>query len=210
MFSNYSTDLPGKNTTSTYTTNSSGVRLGPNSTGGFAAAYSDKILDLESYNGRVNIIEPPAKHLLFQMAEKIDLKNKPTDYRDALTGTWEHNMLEQIFFSAENIQIIQNAMKAAVYQMSNNRYILPNQNIQQLKVVMRGMYLQYAEHYADNIKGQVERLNKIVLDYTIPSVYNEAVSYEKYCRDASTLVTPMARPLQHNRDYKQLELKPWT
>jgi hypothetical protein len=175
------------------------------------SAYSqNKILDLESYNGRVNIIEPPSKQLLFQMTEKIELKNKPTDYRDALTGTWEHNLLEQVFFSAENIQIIQNAIKANIYKLSNNRYILPNQNIQNLKIIMRGMYLQYAEHLADNIKGQVERLNKLVLDYAVPSLYNEAVSYEKYCRDASTLVTPMARPLQPNRDYKQLEYGRWT
>jgi len=173
-------------------------------------AYSEnKIIDLEKYNGRVNIVEPPSKHLLFRMAEKIDLKNKPTDYRDALTGTWEHNLLEQVFFSAENIQIIQNAIKANVYKLSNNRYILPNQSIENLKIIMRGMYLQYAEHYKDNIKGQVERLNKLVLDYAVPNIYNEAVSYEKYCRDASTLVTPLALPLQHNRDYRQLELKPW-
>ena len=197
----YSNGLSGKITPYDSHTSSKGSSID---------AYSGKIIDLASYNGRVNIIEPPAKNLLFQMAEKIELKNKPTDYRDALTGTWEHNMLEQVFFSAENIQIIQNAIKGSVYKLSNNRYILPNQNIQQLKIIMRGMYLQYAEHYADNIKGQVERLNKLVLDYAIPSVYNEAVSYEKYCRDASTLVTPMARPLQHNRDYKQLELKHWT
>lgn len=177
----------------------------------FQSAYSqNKILDLENYNGRVNILEPPSKHIMFQMAEKIELKNKPTDYRDALTGTWEHNLLEQVFFSAENIQIIQNGMKANVYKLSNNRYILPNQSIQNLKIIMRSMYLQYAEHLVDNIKSQVERLNKLVLDYTVPSLYNEAVSYEKYCRDASTLVTPLARPLQNNRDYKQLELKHWT
>jgi hypothetical protein len=165
---------------------------------------------LEKQNGRVNIIEQPSNKIIFQMAEKINLKNKPTDYRDALTGNWEHNILEQVFFCAENIQIIQNAIKANVYKLSGNRYILPNQSIQNLKIIMRSMYLQYAEHYADNIKSQVERLNKLVLDFVIPNVYNEAVSYEKYCRDASTLVVPLALPLQHNREYKQLELKPWT
>ena len=170
----------------------------------------NKILDLDKHNGRVNILETQSNNVMFSMAEKIELKNKPTDYRDALTGTWEHNLLEQMFFSAENIQIIQNAIKANVYKLSDNRYILPNQNINNLKIVMRGMYLQYAEHFPNNIKEQIERLNKIVLDYVVPNVYNEAISYEKYCRDASTLVVPLSRPLQHNREYKQLELKPWT
>lgn len=170
----------------------------------------NKILDLEKYNGRVNIIDSPSKNIIFKMAEKIELKNKPTDYREALTGTWEHNTLEQTFFSSENISILQNGMKGNVYRLSGNRYVLPNQNIEHLKIVMRGMYLQYAEHYADNIREQIERLNKLVLDYVVPNLYNEAIAYEKYCRDQSTLVTPLPLPLQHNREYKQLELKPWT
>jgi predicted RNA methylase len=173
--------------------------------------YVGKILNLEKYNGRVNIAEPPSKNIVFKMAEKIELKNKPTSYENALAGNLEHNDLEKVFFSAQNIQIIQNAIKAAVYKMSENRYILPNQNINNLKIIMRGMYLQYADHnLIDSIRTQVERLNRVVLDYVIPSVYNEAVGYEKYCRDQSTLVVPLPLPLQHNREYKQLELKPWT
>jgi hypothetical protein len=173
--------------------------------------YANKILNLEKYNGRINIVEPPSKNIMFQMAEKIELKNKPTSYENALTGNLEHNDLEFAFFSAQNIQIIQNGIKAAVYKLSDNRYILPNQNINNLKIIMRSMYLQYADHNKiDSIRSQVERLNKVVLDYAVPSVYNEAVGYEKYCRDQSTLVVPLPLPLQHNREYKQLELKPWT
>ena len=33
--------------------------------------------------------------------------------------------------------------------------------------------------------------------------------YQKYLEDASTLVVPLALPLNHDRQYKQLELKPW-
>ena len=183
----------------------SGSQLNPESVN-----YANKILNLEKYNGRINIIEPPSKNMQIQMAEKIELKNKPTSYENALAGNLEHNDLEFAFFSAQNIQIIQNAIKAAVYKLSDNRYILPNQNIMNLKIIMRGMYLQYADHNKINsIREQVERLNKVVLDYTIPSIYNEAIGYEKYCRDQSTLVVPLPLPLQHNREYKQLELKPW-
>lgn len=172
--------------------------------------YTSKILNLDRYNGRVNIVESPSTNILFKMAEKIELKNKPTSYENALTGNLEHNDLEKVFFSAQNIQIIQNAIKAAVYKLSENRYVLPNQNINNLKIIMRGMYLQYADHnLIDSIRSQVERLNRVVLDYTIPSVFNEAIGYEKYCRDQSTLVVPLPLPLHPNREYKQLELKPW-
>jgi hypothetical protein len=93
--------------------------------------------------------------------------------------------------------------------MSNNKIVIPPQNIDQLKIIMRSMYLQYAEHLPDGITTQVERLNKLVWDYAVPTVYNEAVGYVKYMQDQSSLVMPIDRPLHHDREYKQLELKPW-
>jgi len=169
------------------------------------------ILDLNQnkYNGRVNIIEPENPDARFQMFEKIAIKNKTTEYREALTGDWESNILSQVFFSAGNIQIVQNALRAGVHKMSHEKLVIPPQNIDTLKVIMRNTYLQYAEHYRDNITQQVERLNQIVLDYAVPSVYNEAVGYLKYLQDQSSLVVPLEMPLQHDRQYKQLELKPW-
>jgi hypothetical protein len=91
--------------------------------------------------------------------------------------------------------------------MSQQRYRIPNQNIDNLKIIMRSIFLQFAEHQPDDITGQVETLNKIVLDYCVPQVYNEAVGYEKYTQDQSTLVVPLELPQYHDRQYKQLELK---
>ena len=71
-------------------------------------AYNNKILDLERYNGRVNLMEQPDPAIQFQMAEKVALKNKATEYRGAIAGEWEDNILSQVFFSAGNIQILQN------------------------------------------------------------------------------------------------------
>jgi len=168
-----------------------------------------KILETERYNGRINIVEPPSPDVVFKMQEKIALKNKPTEYREALTGTLENNVLSQVYFSKENIQIIQNGLRAGVYAKSDNKYIIVPQNIDTLKVIMRSIYFQYAEHQIDNITEQVERLNKIVLDYIVPSVYNETIGYLKYCQDQSTLVVPLELPRQNDRDYKQLEHKKW-
>ena len=162
------------------------------------------------YNGRINIIENPNPTAVFKMQERIALKNKSTSYNSALDGNdWEDNMLARVFFSAENVQILQNGLRAGVYGMSNNKIVIPPQNIDQLKIVMRSTYLQYAEHLPYNITEQVERLNKIVWDYVVPTVYNEAVGYMKYMQDQSSLVMPIDRPLHTDREYKQLELKPW-
>jgi len=158
-------------------------------------------------NGRVNILQEPSHKIRFQMQEKIALKNKSTEYREALTGNWESNILATVFFSADNMQIIQNGIRAGVYEASSEKILVPPQNVDTLKIIMRSTYLQYAEHREDDIKGQVERLNKLVLDYCVPTVYNEAIGYMKYMRDQSTLVVPLERPKNNDRDYKEIEFK---
>tara|TARA_B110000285_G_C14785447_1_gene450554 strand:+ start:131 stop:673 length:543 start_codon:yes stop_codon:yes gene_type:complete len=169
---------------------------------------NDKILDITTMNGRVNIVDIPYD-VKFQMQEKIAIKNKASEYREALNGVLENTMLSRAYFSAENIQIIQNALRAGVHKMSNGGIVIPPQNLDTLKIIMRSIYLQYAEHSEHDIPGQIQRLNKLVLDYAIPNVYNEAEGYIKYCRDQSTLATPMELPKPSDRVYKQLELKPW-
>ena len=170
---------------------------------------NNTILDMERYNGRVNIVEPPKPTILLEMQERIAVKNKTTEYREALTGMIETNLLAQVYFSKENIQIVQNGLRAGVYKMSGDKFFIAPQNIDTLKVIMRSIYLQYSENYATDIRGQVERLNTLVLEYAVPAVYNETMGYLKYCEDQSTLVVPLALPRHHDRDYKQLELKPW-
>jgi len=168
-----------------------------------------KLIHHDRYNGRVNIAEPEDPTVVFRMAERIAIKNKAVEYREALEGNWENNVIAQVYFSAENMQIIQNGLRAGVYQMSNNKIVVPPQNVDALRVIMRSIYLQYAQHYGDRITEQVENLNQYVLNYAVPFVYNEAIAYKKYLIDQSTLVTPLHNPIQSDRNYKQLELKPW-
>ena len=68
----------------------------------------DTILDYEQYNGRINIIDDTDPNIRFKMTEKIAVKNKATEYRDAITGLQEDNLLAKVFFSEGNIQILQN------------------------------------------------------------------------------------------------------
>ena len=158
-------------------------------------------------NGRVNLLDPQSSDIIFKMQEKIAVKNKATEYREALAGTWEDSLLSRAYFSAENIQILQNGLRAGVYAASSNQYVIAPQNIDTLKIIMRSTFLQYAEHRPTQIREQIERLNKLVLNYAVPTVYKEAVGYVKYCEDQSTLVVPLEIPRHHDRQYKQLEMK---
>ena len=168
-------------------------------------AYNKKILDLARYNGRMNLMSQPDPAIQFQLAEKTAIKNKATEYRGALTGEWEDNVLAQVFFSAENMQIIQNAIRAGVYEMSKQQFTVMPQNPDTLKIIMRSIYLQYAQHYPTGITAQVERLNTLVLNYAIPNVFNESVGYLKYCEDISTIAVPFELPKQVDRDFREIE-----
>jgi hypothetical protein len=170
---------------------------------------NEKILDMERYNGRINLMDLPKDDVRFKMYEKIAIKNKATEYREPVAGILEDNLLSKVFFSSGNVQILQNGLRAGVYAMSGNKQIvIPPQNLDHLKIIMRSYYLQYAEHRNDvSITAQVEELNKMVIDYVVPLVYKEYIGYTKYIQDQSTLVQPLARPQLVDKDYKQLEFK---
>ena len=160
-----------------------------------------------SSNGRVDIRAPQTKDL-FAMYDKIPA-NQCTTYRDALEGQWEKNQLSEAYFSKENIQIIQNGIRAGVYKKSNGQYLIGTQDCDNLKIVMRGIFLQYASNQPTHISQQIHELNLMVFNYCIPLLYSESKGYLKYLVDASTLVVPIAHPINANNDDKELILKPW-
>ena len=158
-------------------------------------------------NGRVDILGPNTD-LRFSMTDRIPV-NECTSFRDAMTGNWNSTALSDAFFSAKNIKIIQNGIRAGVYKKSNGNYIIAEQSYDELKIIMRSIFLQNSKNLATNIPQQIETLNQLVLQYTIQQVYGEAEGYMKYKNDASTLVVPIAMPILSYSNDKQLELKPW-
>jgi hypothetical protein len=158
-------------------------------------------------NGRVDIKTPNTSEL-FQMYDKIPA-NQCTTFRNATEGLWTENSLSNAFFSLQNIQIIQNGIRAGVYKRSNGQYVIGPQDCDSLKIIMRSVFLQNAANQPNNIKEQVAELNKMVLDYCIQQVYSEAQGYMKYINDVSTLVVPIAHPVMADNTDRELVLKPW-
>lgn len=158
-------------------------------------------------NGRINI-KSPNTSALFQMYDKIPA-NQCVTFRNATGGLWNETPLSQAFFSQQNIQIIQNGIRAGVYKISNGQYVIGDQDCDSIKIIMRSVFLQYSANQPNNITQQIEELNKIVLNYCIQQVYSEAQGYMKYVDDASTLVVPIAHPVQASNTDRQLEFKGW-
>jgi hypothetical protein len=158
-------------------------------------------------NGRVDIKTPNTSDL-FKMYDKIPA-NQCVTFRNPTEGLWNDTTLSTAFFSQQNIQMLQNGIRAGVYKKSNGQYTIGPQDCDSLKIIMRSVYLQYAANQVNNISEQVAELNNIVLNYCIQQVYGEAQGYMKYINDASTLVVPIAHPVMADNTDKQLFLKSW-
>ena len=158
-------------------------------------------------NGRVDI-KSPNTTALFQMYDKIPA-NQCVTFRNATEGLWSSTPLSQAFFSQQNILMIQNGIRAGVYNRSNGQYVIGPQDCDSLKIIMRSVFLQHSANQPNNFQNQIRELNKIVLDYCIQQVYSEAQGYMKYINDVSTLVVPIAPPVMTSDNDRQLELKPW-
>ena len=126
-----------------------------------------------------------------------------------MTGNFQDSALSIAFFSKDNIQIIQNAIRAGVYEVSNKQYIIDNQNCDTLKVIMRSVFLQSSTNLPTQITQQIQSLNDLVVTYCVKQIYGEAQGYINYKRDVSTMYTPIDRPVQPDYNNKTLELKPW-
>jgi len=126
-----------------------------------------------------------------------------------MTGNWTDTPLSKVYFSKENMQILQNGIRAGVNKMSNGQYVIGQQSCDELKIVMRAQYLEHSANLSYNIPQQIAALNNYVFSYCVPRVYSEAQGYLKYLHDASTLVVPLATPINANVDDKTLELKPF-
>jgi hypothetical protein len=158
-------------------------------------------------NGRVDIKTPNTSQL-FQIYDKIPAHQCST-YRNPTEGLWDETTLSNLFFSRENIKIIQNGIRAGVYKRSKGNYVIGEQDCDSLKIIMRSVFLQNSSNQPTHVTQQVQALNQLVLDYCIQQVYSEAKGYVKYISDVSTLAVPIAHPVTTNNTDRQLLLKPW-
>ena len=75
------------------------------------------------------------------------------------------------------------------------QYQIDDQDVDELKMIMRAMYLQYAKNHPFNIEGQIQELNKMVIDWSAPRIMSEIEHYAFYLNDISHLPVPLEKPL---------------
>lgn len=165
----------------------------------FVLPYTTKNF-VAGYNGRVNLdARPSAGGFLANPAQGGFGYRTAVDAsasQDLMRGNWMENTLSKAFFSPENTQIIQNAIRKDVYDRSaEKKWVIDEQSVDELQIVMRSLYLQYAKNLEYDIPGQIAELNRLVVDWCVPRVMSEISMYEYYLNDISKLPTPLPQPM---------------
>ena len=114
---------------------------------------------------------------------------------DMLRGNFEENTLTKVYFSSENIQLIQNKIRYAVYQRSGNKWVIDPQSTDELKIIMRAMYYQYGKNLCSQITQQVAELNKQVVEWIVPRIFMEVKQHFFYIDDISKMPRPLSHPI---------------
>jgi hypothetical protein len=160
---------------------------------------------MSNSNGRVDLTIPNSENI-FKLYDKIP--NKMNSYFDAMNGNLYNTPLSNAYFSKNNMQIIQNSLRKAIYTKTNNLFIIGQQSPEALMTIMRSIFLQESENLPENITSQIELLNKKVLEYAVPQVHSELQGYLTYKDDVSKLAIPMDKPTVDRPYHKQLEYGP--
>jgi hypothetical protein len=113
---------------------------------------------------------------------------------DMLRGNWEKSAISQVFFSADNVEQIQNNIRKEVYERSQPKgYLIDKQSIEELKIIMRAIFLQYARNLPSDVAGQIADLNQKVIDWSVPHILSAVDHHFFYINDISHLPVPLAR-----------------
>ena len=120
---------------------------------------------------------------------------------DILSGVLEETLLSKYFFSDDNVMNIQKLIKYEFYKEKNDR--IDNQSNIILLTIMRGIYLKYsnsADKTLERIKLQIQKLNGLVVQYSLGKIFSNYEMHQHYLNDTSRLPLPMEMPKANNKN----------
>ena len=112
-----------------------------------------------------------------------------------------------LYFSDKNIENIQNLIRYLVHKEIGQN--IDKQNVTEMMIIMRSIFLEYSQHpplldeamppaRRDAVLKlytmEVDRLNQLVVNETVPKVISGLQAYLDYLRDCSQQPVPIARP----------------
>ena len=118
----------------------------------------------------------------------IVFQSHPDDYQkmscQSLKNVHEESVLTKVFFHPKNIDLVQKLIITEVFRRTNGEYLIEKQNMEDLQVVMRSIFIQHAKHWPYKIKEQISELNYLVADEVVPNIISEIKAYFGYLERA--------------------------
>lgn len=153
------------------------------------------IADLE--RERSIYVDPVAKRPV-EMIQECNTRSSKSFNQVAIKNIHDCNKLNTLFFSKQNMQIIQNAIRRQIYENSNGEYLISEQDASHLYVVMRSIYLQESDNLSNNIRQQITKLNNLVLDWVVPKIMSNIKQELIYLKDVGKVPDPIPQPTNVN------------
>lgn len=118
----------------------------------------------------------------------------------SLKGIIEQTPISRIFFSAMNVNGVQSTIRYRIFK-TNNVTISP-QSENELFIVMRSIYLQFANSFvlSDDIVKEIRSLNEKVIEYCVSNIQEQIKQYQGYKKKVSTLPIPLEHPVYDNKN----------
>lgn len=104
--------------------------------------------------------------------------------QNSLTGVQVETNFSKIFFSPENVNLLQRQIIMEVFKRTNGEYLIEKQSEEDLQVVMRSIYIQHARHAPNDFQGQIKELNYLITDDVVPGIISEINAYNGYLERA--------------------------
>jgi len=157
-------------------------------------------------NGRINVSGNQDGLAYKNNNEKQNLCNYATE---AISHSTNRTPLSDIFFSQQNMDIVQLGMRNMVLNKTNGVYNIGKQNETELKIIMRAMFIQHAKYRTDiPINIQIQEINREVLNFAVPRIISSLNMKRKYLQDIQQLPMPLEHAkLMSTKGTKELELK---
>ena len=95
-------------------------------------------------------------------------------------------ILEDLFFSESNIEIVQKQLILSIYKNTNRKYLIPFQNYKSILTVMKFIFNDQAKHLPYDITEQIKELNLKVVQELTPMIIKNIDSKLKYLDDINS------------------------
>jgi hypothetical protein len=138
-----------------------------------------------------------------QSNPNVLLQSSPDDFKKYTqkfkqTGDTEKR-LNLIFFSEENVEIIQKQLILYVFEKTNKNILVPRQDPLSLKIVMKYFFNEAARFMGTNYTEQVAKLNNLVTHHIGKGMLVMARQHVKYVDEISKPREMIPLPINVNK-----------